>query len=178
MVRQLAFIGAVVSLFASGALARDESILARVTVYWPGEGGHQACSNGARLRPGHCAVDPNEIPYGSRVLFDDATCVAVDTGPAVVNRKAARLSGRNQREGGDDSSSARLQDPTGQTISRCITGERAVEAAVLSGNLLRLREDANQRSWRWDLRFEIAHETIVGADLDVTGSFFVAVDQH
>ena len=98
MIRQLAFIGAFVSLFASGAFARDESILARVTVYWPGEGGHQACSNGARLRPGHCAVDPNEIPYGSRVLFDDRTCVAVDTGAAVVNRKAARLSGRNQRE--------------------------------------------------------------------------------
>ena len=98
MIRKLAFIGGFVSLFASGAFARDESVLARVTVYWPGEGGYEACWNGARLRPGHCAVDPNKIPYGSKVLFPDATCVAVDTGPAVVNRKAARLSGRNQRE--------------------------------------------------------------------------------
>jgi 3D (Asp-Asp-Asp) domain-containing protein len=98
MIRELAFIGGFVSLFASGAFARDEPVLARVTVYWPGEGGYQACWNGARLRPGHCAVDPNKIPYGSRVLFPDATCVAVDTGPAVVNRKAARLTGRTQRE--------------------------------------------------------------------------------
>jgi hypothetical protein len=98
MIRELAFICGLVSLFPSGTFARDESVLARVTVYWPGEGGYQACWNGARLRPGHCAVDPNKIPYGSQVLFPDTTCIAVDTGPAVVDRKAARLSGCNQRE--------------------------------------------------------------------------------
>ncbi len=81
-------------LLAPSVLAREESLLARITVYWPGEGQLRACSNGARLRSGHCAVDPKRIPYGSRVLFPDAACVAVDSGPAVVSRKAARVAGR------------------------------------------------------------------------------------
>src|SRR5437016_3384026 len=81
------------SLTAS-VLAREESLLARITVYWPGEGQIRACSNGARLRAGHCAVDPKRIPFGSHVLFPDAACMAVDSGPAVVNRSAARSCGR------------------------------------------------------------------------------------
>jgi 3D (Asp-Asp-Asp) domain-containing protein len=80
-------------LLAATAFAREESLLARVTVYWPGEGQLRACSNGARLRSGHCAVDPKRIPFGSRVLFPDLACVAVDSGPAVVSRKAARAVG-------------------------------------------------------------------------------------
>jgi|SRR3989440_4085329 len=80
--------------FAAPVFAAESSLLARITVYWPGEGQLRACSNGARLRAGHCAVDPKKIPYGSRVLFPDATCVAVDSGPAVVNRAAARVCGR------------------------------------------------------------------------------------
>ena len=79
---------------ATPVFATESSLLARITVYWPGEGQLRACSNGARLRPGHCAVDPKQIPYGSRVLFPDTTCVAVDSGPAVVSRKAARSCGR------------------------------------------------------------------------------------
>jgi 3D (Asp-Asp-Asp) domain-containing protein len=98
MARALLFTAALVSLFATEALAREESLLARVTVYWPAEGGPHACFNGVRLRPGHCAVDPKKIPYGSKVYFPDGPCLAVDTGPAVINRKAARLSGRNSRE--------------------------------------------------------------------------------
>ena len=78
---------------ASAAFAREESILARVTSYWPGEGSKYA-STGRRLRAGHCAVDPKRIPYGSKVVFPDRVCTAVDTGPAVVSRKAARLCGR------------------------------------------------------------------------------------
>jgi 3D (Asp-Asp-Asp) domain-containing protein len=78
---------------ASVAFAREESILARVTSYWAGEGSNYA-STGERLRAGHCAVDPNRIPYGSKVVFADGVCTAVDTGSAVVNRKAARLCGR------------------------------------------------------------------------------------
>src|ERR1700737_2594259 len=78
---------------ASAAFARDESVLARVTSYWAGEGSKFA-STGRRLRPGHCAVDPKRIPYGSKVVFPDAVCTAVDTGTAVVSRKAARLCGR------------------------------------------------------------------------------------
>src|SRR5438067_12735036 len=81
-------------LFAASAFAREESLLARITVYWPGEGQVRACSNGARLRAGHCAVDPKRIPFGSRVLFPDAACIAIDSGPAVVSRKAARATGR------------------------------------------------------------------------------------
>ena len=81
------------SLLASAAFAREESILARVTSYWAGEGAKYA-STGRRLRSGHCAVDPKRIPYGSKVVFPDRACTAVDTGPAVISRKAARLCGR------------------------------------------------------------------------------------
>jgi len=81
-------------LFAVPAFGLDDSLLARITVYWPGEGQVVACSNGARLRAGHCAVDPKRIPFGSQVVFPDATCIAVDSGPAVVSRKAARVTGR------------------------------------------------------------------------------------
>jgi 3D (Asp-Asp-Asp) domain-containing protein len=86
-------------LFVCQALAAEHSVLARVTVYWHGEGsGEHASWNGARLHERHCAVDPKKIPYGSKVVFPDATCVAVDSGPAVVNRKAARSSGQNSAE--------------------------------------------------------------------------------
>ena len=74
--------------------ATESSLLARVTVYWKSEGQLRACSNGARLRSGHCAVDPKRIPFGSRVEFPDAICTAVDSGPAVISRQAARLTGR------------------------------------------------------------------------------------
>ena len=80
-------------------------MLARVTVYWAsGDGGSDVwtrshkCATGAHLRAGHCAVDPKKIAYGSKVVFDDATCIAVDTGRDVVNRKAARRCGRNASE--------------------------------------------------------------------------------
>lgn len=76
------------------ALAAEQSLLARVTVYWRGESCQRAAWRGTPLRPGHCAVDPKKIPYGSKVIFPDGTCTAVDTGTDVVNRKAARLSGR------------------------------------------------------------------------------------
>jgi 3D (Asp-Asp-Asp) domain-containing protein len=82
---------------ASAAFAREESILARVTSYWAGEGSKYA-STGGRLRPGHCAVDPKRIPYGSKVVFPDRACTAVDTGPAVISRKAARACGRTARQ--------------------------------------------------------------------------------
>jgi hypothetical protein len=92
-------------VMASPVLAREQSILARVTVYWASGGGGSdvytrahKCSTGARLRAGHCAVDPKKIAYGSKVVFPDATCVAVDTGRDVVNRKAARRCGRNASE--------------------------------------------------------------------------------
>jgi 3D (Asp-Asp-Asp) domain-containing protein len=86
-------------LFACQTFAGEHSVLARITVYWRGEGsGEHASWNRAPLRDGYCAVDPKKIPYGSKVVFPDATCVAVDSGPAVVNRKAARSSGRTAAE--------------------------------------------------------------------------------
>ena len=75
------------------APAAKQSILARVTSYWASEGSKFA-STGRRLRPGHCAVDPKRIPYGSQVVFPDGACTAVDTGSAVVSRKAARACAR------------------------------------------------------------------------------------
>jgi hypothetical protein len=90
-----------VLLFAYQGFAGEHSVLARVTVYWHGEGsGEHASWNGVRLGDKHCAVDPRKIPYGSKVFFPDAACVAVDSGPDVINRKAARLCGRNAAERG------------------------------------------------------------------------------
>src|SRR5215475_9563787 len=85
--------------FACQPFASDRTALARVTVYWPAEGsGKSAAWNGAQLRENHCAVDPKKIPYGSKVIFDDGECKAVDTGPDVVKRKAARSAGRTAAE--------------------------------------------------------------------------------
>jgi hypothetical protein len=81
------------------AFAREEFVLARVTGYWRAEGcGLIAGGTGERLRAGHCAVDPRKIPYGSKVVFPDAECIAVDTGPAVVSRASARFCGRTAAE--------------------------------------------------------------------------------
>jgi len=104
MKRFLIAVGLVL-LFTPAVFAREESILARVTVYWASGGGgsdrwtrRHICSTGARLQAGHCAVDPHRIPYGSRVTLPDGALLAVDTGSAVVSRKAARRSGRTALE--------------------------------------------------------------------------------
>src|SRR5215510_12904808 len=99
MLKRLIITIGLAALFGCQSFTPEHSTLARVTVYWRGEGsGEHASWNGARLHEAHCAVDPKKIPYGSKVVFSDATCLAVDTGPDVVNRKAARLSGRNASE--------------------------------------------------------------------------------
>src|SRR5437588_3348982 len=85
-------------LIAPWVYATEQLTLVRVTTYWREEGKLRAAWNGARLRNGHCAVDPKKIRYGSRILLGDEELIAVDTGPAVVTRKAARLSGRNEAE--------------------------------------------------------------------------------
>jgi 3D (Asp-Asp-Asp) domain-containing protein len=91
---------------AFAVLARENPTMARVTVYWARGGSgsdrwtrQHKCSTGARLREGHCAVDPRKIPYGSQVVLPDGTKLqAVDTGSAVRTRRAARLSGRTSVE--------------------------------------------------------------------------------
>jgi 3D (Asp-Asp-Asp) domain-containing protein len=97
-------------LLAPGVSAREHSVreqavLARITVYWARGGGgsdhwtrQHRCATGARLQAGHCAVDPRRIPYGSKVTLPDGPLLAVDTGSAVVSRKAARRSGRTALE--------------------------------------------------------------------------------
>ena len=77
--------------------------LARLTAYWCSEGDyntrHRISATGIRLHSGHCAVDPSVIPYGSVVKIDGlGTYLAVDTGTAVVSRKAARKSGHSRTE--------------------------------------------------------------------------------
>jgi 3D (Asp-Asp-Asp) domain-containing protein len=85
-------------LDAAGAKLR----LARVTAYWPGEDyftNRHMTATGARLQPGFCAVDSRIIPYGSVVTIPGVgKYVAMDTGTAVISRKAARESGRNREE--------------------------------------------------------------------------------
>jgi 3D (Asp-Asp-Asp) domain-containing protein len=104
MKRFLIAVGLVL-LFTPAVFGGEQSILARVTVYWASGGGgsdrwtrRHICSTGAHLQPGHCAVDPRRIPYGSKVTLPDGALLAVDTGSAVVSRKAARRSGRTARE--------------------------------------------------------------------------------
>jgi 3D (Asp-Asp-Asp) domain-containing protein len=97
--KRLFIVLALLVSFALQPLASDHTALARVTVYWPGEGsGKSAAWNGARLNENHCAVDPKKIPYGSKVLFDEGECMAVDTGPDVVKRTAAVSLGRSKAQ--------------------------------------------------------------------------------
>jgi hypothetical protein len=96
----------IVQFVTPALFARDESLLARITVYWAKGGSgsdrdtrNHRTSTGKRLRSGHCAVDPRRIPYGSRVLLPNGEILAaVDTGGAVKTRKAARKSGRTTTE--------------------------------------------------------------------------------
>ena len=97
--KRLVITAGLVLSFAYQPFASDRTALARITVYWPGEGsGKSAAWNGARLRENHCAVDPKKIPYGSKISFGDGECMAVDTGPDVVKRKAARSLGHTTAE--------------------------------------------------------------------------------
>ena len=91
-------IGFVLVFVAPQVFAGEQSVLVRVTGYWRGEGsGERAAWNGARLHPGHCAVDPKKIPYGSKVVFPDTECVAVDTGPGGREPKIGALLRTNLR---------------------------------------------------------------------------------
>src|SRR5438874_8945605 len=107
-------------LLAPLAYAAEQLTFARVTSYWREEGQLRAAWNGARLRNGHCAVDPKKIPYGSRIQLGDEELIAVDTGPAVVSRKAARLSGHNEAE-----RSAVVVDRYFETKSQAVAWEKS-----------------------------------------------------
>jgi 3D (Asp-Asp-Asp) domain-containing protein len=104
--KRLTFIFLLGIIGAANGAYRNDSLLARVTVYWA----HGGCGSdrysrqhksatGQHLQQGHCAVDPKKIPYGSRVILPDGSALrAVDTGTAVQNRKAARHAGRTTGE--------------------------------------------------------------------------------
>ena len=97
--KRLVTTAGLVLMFACQLFASDRPTFARLTAYWPGEGsGRSAAWNGAPLREDNCAVDPKKIPYGSKVTFDDGECMAVDTGPDVVKRRAARSCARTTAE--------------------------------------------------------------------------------
>ena len=80
-----------------------QSWLARVTAYWPAaritDTNHKMTATGVRLRDGFCAVDSRIIPYGSLVVIPGVgNFLAMDTGTAVISRKAAKESGHNRAE--------------------------------------------------------------------------------
>ena len=72
-----------------------KKIKVRITGYWPGEdewSSRYQSSTGTRLRAGrHCAVDPDIIPLWSKIkiLNGKREWVAVDTGSAVISKKAS-----------------------------------------------------------------------------------------
>ena len=80
----------------------SEGRLARITAYWPGEDRfttRKQSATGMRLRDGYCAVDSRIIPYGSVVKIPGVGAyLAMDTGTAVISRKAAKESGHNREE--------------------------------------------------------------------------------
>ena len=75
-----------------------KKIKVRVTGYWPGEDHYTSrmqSSEGVRLRPGrHCATDHKVIPAWSKVKIVGYSqeWVVVDTGTAVIQRKASGTS--------------------------------------------------------------------------------------
>jgi 3D (Asp-Asp-Asp) domain-containing protein len=66
----------------------------RLTAYWLGQDPDTSrfkSSTGYTLKPGKsCAVDPKIIPYGSTVVINGKEFKAIDTGTAVVSKKASR----------------------------------------------------------------------------------------
>jgi 3D (Asp-Asp-Asp) domain-containing protein len=91
----------VLSLLCSPAVSKETTeYLARVTYYWPGNGGQQG-NKTATGKSAVCgktiAVDPKIIPYGSVVKIPQMgkTLVAKDTGNAVKNRTASKKLGKN-----------------------------------------------------------------------------------
>jgi hypothetical protein len=65
----------------------------RLTAYWCGQDPDTSrfkSSTGYTLKSGRsCAVDPRIIPYGSTVIIDGKEFKAIDTGTAVIAKKAS-----------------------------------------------------------------------------------------
>ena len=76
--------------------------LARVTYYYPGEDSYTnklQTSTGVTAHVGICAVDPKKIPFYKKVYLSGIGVFrALDSGSAVVSRKAAKESAHNKAE--------------------------------------------------------------------------------
>jgi 3D (Asp-Asp-Asp) domain-containing protein len=70
-----------------------KKIKVRLTAYWVGQDPDTSrfkSSTGYTLKSGKsCAVDPRIIPYGSTVIVEGKEFKAIDTGSAVVAKKAS-----------------------------------------------------------------------------------------
>ena len=70
-----------------------KKIKVRLTAYWCGQDPDTSrfkSSTGYTLKSGRtCAVDPRIIPYGSTVVIDGKEFKAIDTGTAVIAKKAS-----------------------------------------------------------------------------------------
>lgn len=70
-----------------------KEIKVMLTAYWVGEDKWTSklqSATGVRLDDGHCAVDPRIISYGSTLVVAGRKLKAVDTGSAVISKKASR----------------------------------------------------------------------------------------
>jgi len=71
-----------------------KKIKVRLTAYWCGQDPDTSrfkSSTGYTLKSGRtCAVDPRIIPYGSTVIINGKEFKAIDTGAAVIAKKASR----------------------------------------------------------------------------------------
>jgi 3D (Asp-Asp-Asp) domain-containing protein len=81
-------------------LCYSEEYIARVTYYWPGNGGQVGYQTSTGKRPScgkTIAVDPRIIPYGSKVKIPQmgVTATAIDTGGDVKARAASKKLGKN-----------------------------------------------------------------------------------
>ena len=71
----------------------SKKLKVRLTAYWCGQDPDTSrfkSSTGYTLKSGRtCAVDPRIIPYGSTVVVEGKEFKAIDTGSAVVTKKAS-----------------------------------------------------------------------------------------
>jgi len=82
------------SFFASPMVEAETKMNARITYYWPGNGGqvgYQTATGKRAICGKTAAVDPRLIPYFSSIFIPKMgkTVIALDTGSAVKSKKAS-----------------------------------------------------------------------------------------
>ena len=73
-------------------VAYAKVITGKASAYWPGEDGGEYCSTGVKAQPGYVAVNPKQIPYGTKMYIVSADgkyvygyAIAADTGGFATN---------------------------------------------------------------------------------------------